>query len=90
MTATGGEFGNWTSKAAWQDRPLALDRPIRTVRTTQGTLDMVQIANDNPDAGRFFVAGLARFQVPLFRHEYLVAGKRGRDSGAGPRPRRHQ
>ncbi len=71
--ATGGEFGNWSSKESLKDGPLALKQPVNPVMATTGPLALQEIAGANPRAKRFFVVGLDRFQVPVFRYEFARA-----------------
>jgi len=69
LAADGGEYGNWSSKAALRDAPLGLDRKIRQVPAGPGWPDLSRIALDNPDSARFVVVGLDAFQVPVFEFE---------------------
>jgi hypothetical protein len=72
IVATGGEFGNWTTKASLRQKPLALNQTVNPIPISQGSLDLAQIARENSDAHRLFVVGLDRFQIPVFRHEYFL------------------
>jgi hypothetical protein len=75
MTAAGGEFGNWTTKAALQDAPLALRQAVRSVTINMGPLNLAQIASQYPDAERFLILSLNRFQVPVSCREYHLKGR---------------
>jgi hypothetical protein len=75
LAADGGEYGNWSSKAALRDAPLALDREIRHLLVAREWPDLVGIASDNPTAARFVVVGLDAFQVPVFEVEIRRPGR---------------
>ena len=40
LAAAGGEYGNWSSKAALRKAPLGLEQEIRQVRVTRGWPDL--------------------------------------------------
>lgn len=74
IATSGGEFGNWCTKASLKDAPLALKQVIRVVPPSTGPLDLAQVAKEHPKASHLFVMGFDRFQVPVFSHEYRLAG----------------
>jgi hypothetical protein len=74
-SAAGGEFGNWTTKASLKDSPLALDRTAKLIPVVKGSLNLAPLAGHRSEKRRFFVVGVDRFQVPIFRHEYFLAEK---------------
>jgi hypothetical protein len=73
--ATGGEVGNWSSKESLKNAPLALKQAVKPVSATTGRFDLQAIARDSPETQRFFVVGVDRFQMPVFRGEYTRAEK---------------
>lgn len=66
--STGGQdFGNWISKESLRERPLDLEREVKTVPVSHGRLDLAGLYRDHPEAIRFYVIGYDLFQVPVFR-----------------------
>ena len=80
-------FGNWTSKESLLERPLALQREVRTIPVSRNGLDLARIGRQHPGARRFFVIGYDIFQVPVFKLEFVLTALESQPQAELQRPR---
>lgn len=74
LSSDGTAFGNWKSKLSLKEAPLGLEREVKRIQVTHGSIDLAEIRREYPASGRFFVVGYDIVQLPVLVIEIVTGG----------------